>query len=154
PLGADEAFFDLAARRQPEPFLLAVSTLHPHKNLDGLLRAFAKYRQVRPGFRLVVCGIHGFFTGPLFELRRTLGLEDVVEFPGWIPRKDLYDLYRRAWAFVFPSLFEGFGMPIVEALAAGVPAACSDIEPLAGIAGDAALRFDPRSTEQIVESLL
>jgi glycosyltransferase involved in cell wall biosynthesis len=153
-LGADEAFFELAKGRQPEPFLLAVSTLHPHKNLDGLLKAFAEFRTVHPGFRLVVCGIHGFFTGPLFELREKLGLADAVEFPGWIPRTDLHDLYRRAWAFVYPSLFEGFGLPVVEALAAGVPAACSRIEPLAGIAGDAALLFDPKNTAEMVYAML
>ena len=154
PLGADEAFFELARHRSPEPFILAVSTLHPHKNLDGLLKAFAEFRKLRPGFRLIVCGIHGFFTGPLFELRERLGLVDAVEFPGWIPRADLHDLYRRAWAFVYPSFFEGFGLPVVEALAAGVPTACSRIEPLAGIAGGAALLFDPKNTGDIVNAML
>ena len=72
-------------------------------------------------------------------LREELGLADAVEFTGWIPRDELYDLYARAWAFVYPSTFEGFGLPVLEALAAGVPTACSHIEPLAGIAGDAAL---------------
>src|SRR6185369_3186221 len=115
-LGVDPVFFDLAHRRRPEPFLLAVSTLHPHKNLDGLLRAFASFRRDQPDFRLVVCGMHGFFTGPLHDLRESLGLADAVEFPGWIPRPELHDLYARAWAFVYPSLFEGFGLPILEAL--------------------------------------
>jgi len=153
PLGVDPIFFDLARRRAPEPFLLAVSTLHPHKNLDGLLRAFAEFRKERPEFRLVVCGLHGFFTGPLLELKDALGLGRAVEFPGWIPREELHDLYRRAWAFVFPSLFEGFGIPVVEAMAAGVPAACSHIQPIAGNVGDAALLFDPRDTEALAGAL-
>jgi glycosyltransferase involved in cell wall biosynthesis len=152
-LGVDPVFFELARRRQPEPFLLAVSTLHPHKNLDGLLRAFAAFRRERPGFRLVVSGLHGFFTGPLHELRDSLGLGGAVEFPGWIPREDLHDLYRRAWAFVYPSLFEGFGIPVLEALAAGVPTACSNLEPMAGNAGDAALLFDPRDVEAMTAAL-
>src|SRR5262249_39370559 len=135
PLAADPAFSELRARRRPEPFLLTVSTLHPHKNLDGLLRAFAAFRARCPEFRLVVCGIHGFSSGPLHDLRASLGLGDSVTFPGWIPRTDLLDLYARAWAFVYPSLFEGFGLPVVEAMAAGVPLACSAIEPLASIAG-------------------
>ena len=130
-LGVDPVFFELAGRRRPEPFLLAVSTLHPHKNLDGLLRAFAEFHRERPEFRLAVCGLHGFFAGPLHELRERLGLADAVEFPGWIPREELHDLYARAWAFVYPSLFEGFGIPVLEAMAAGVPTACSDIEPIA-----------------------
>jgi len=145
-LGVDEAFFPLAARRRPEHFLLTVSTLHPHKNLAGLMRAFAVFRQTHPDFRLVVCGLRGFSSGPLHELRDSLELRDAVEFPGWIPRDDLHTLYERAWAFVFPSLFEGFGLPVLEALAAGIPTACSAIEPVAGIAADAALQFNPSDT--------
>src|ERR1017187_8153477 len=152
-LAGDAAFFDLARRRHPEPFLLAVSTLHPHKNLDGLLRAFAEFHRERPEFRLTVCGLHGFFTGPLHDLRERLGLAGVVDFPGWIPRHELHDLYARAWAFVYPSLFEGFGIPVVEAMAAGVPTACSDIEPIAGIAGTAALRFGPHDPAAMVAAL-
>jgi glycosyltransferase involved in cell wall biosynthesis len=153
-LGVDPAFFPLAARRRPEPFLLSASTLHPHKNLDGLLRAFAEFRKTHPEFRLVVCGIHGFFTRPLEELRASLGLSDAVEFPGWIPRRDLHDLYARAWAFIYPSKFEGFGLPVPEAMAAGIPTACSNIQPLSGIAGDAALQFDPLDAGAITAAML
>ncbi len=152
-LGADPIFFELAPRRQPERFLLAVSTLHPHKNLDGLMRAFAEFRRVYPDFHLKVCGLRGFFTGPLHDLREQLGLHDAVDFPGWIPREDLHDLYRRAWAFIYPSLFEGFGIPVLEAMAAGVPTACSDIEPISNNVGDAALRFDPRDPAALVAAL-
>jgi glycosyltransferase involved in cell wall biosynthesis len=154
PLGVDPAFFDIAARRRAEPFLLSASTLHPHKNLDGLLRAFAEFRRSKPEYRLVICGLHGFFTGPLHELRESLGLANAVDFPGWIPRADLHDLFARASAFVYPSLFEGFGLPVVEAMAAGVPTACSNIEPLSWIAQDAALQFDPRDTNAIAAAML
>jgi glycosyltransferase involved in cell wall biosynthesis len=153
PLGVDPAFFELARHRQPEPFLLAVSTLHPHKNLDGLLHAFAEFRREHPEFRLVVCGIHGFFTEPLLALRDSLGLHDAVDFPGWIPREDLHSLFRRAWAFVYPSLFEGFGIPVVEALAAGLPTACSNVEPMHSIAGNVALQFDPKDRLAMVNAL-
>ena len=151
--GVDSAFFGIAARRQPERFLLAVSTLHPHKNLDALLRAFAVFRQRHPDFRLMVSGLHGFSAGYLHNLRDALGLGDAVDFPGWIPREELYGLFARAWAFVYPSLFEGFGLPVLEALAAGVPTACSAIEPLNSIAGDAALRFDPRDQRALLEAM-
>jgi glycosyltransferase involved in cell wall biosynthesis len=151
--GVDSAFFEVAQRRQPERFLLAVSTLHPHKNLDALLRAFAVFRQRHPDFRLVVSGLHGFSAGDLHTLRDALGLHDAVDFPGWVPREELYDLFARAWAFVYPSLFEGFGLPVLEALAAGVPTACSSIDPLHSVAGEAALRFDPRSQEAMLEAM-
>jgi glycosyltransferase involved in cell wall biosynthesis len=153
PLGADAAFFDLAARRRPEPFLLAVSTLHPHKNLDGLLRAFAEFRRTQTEFRLVVCGIHGFFSTELHALRDSLGLAGAVDFPGWIPRVELQELYSRAWGFIYPSLFEGFGLPVLEAMAAGVPTACSDIEPLSGIVAEAALKFNPTDFHAIAEAM-
>ena len=153
PSGVDPEFFEIGRRRAADRFLLTVSTLHPHKNLEGLLRAFASFRKGQPDFRLVVCGMHGFVAGPIHELRDSLGLDDAVDFPGWIPRDDLYDLYRRADAFVYPSLFEGFGLPILEALAAGVPTACSNIEPLSGIAGEAALQFDPRDESAIAAAM-
>jgi len=152
PLGVDPAFFALT--RVPEKFLLAVSTLHPHKNLERLLTAFAAFRKRLPEFRLVVAGMRGFHTGPLERLRAEAGLADTVEFTGWIPREDLYNLYARAWAFIYPSTFEGFGLPLVEALAAGIPTACSAIQPLAGVAGDAALCFDPADVSAICEVMM
>jgi len=149
PLGVAPKFFAIAARRVPEPFLLGVSTLHPHKNLDGLLRAFAMFREQRPEYRLVVTGLHGFFTDHLQALRSELGLAASVEFPGWIPEADLLDLYARANAFVYPSRFEGFGLPILEALAAGVPSACSRVEPMDSNAAGAALKFDPDNVSEM-----
>jgi glycosyltransferase involved in cell wall biosynthesis len=77
-----------------------------------------------------------------------------VRLTGWLPRQELYELFRTAWAFVYPSTFEGFGMPVLEAMAAGVPTACSDIRPLREVAGDAALRFDPLDDLALSESLL
>ena len=151
--GVDPVFFEIGRRRHPEPFLLTVSTLHPHKNLDGLLRAFAGLRRTHPEFRLVVCGLHGFSTGALRDLRDSLDLRDAVEFPGWIPREGLHELYARAWAFVYPSRFEGFGLPVLEALAAGIPTACSGIEPLRSIAGGAAVEFDPLDAGAIGEAM-
>jgi len=153
PLGVDPRFFEIARARRPEPFLLSVSTLHPHKNLDRLLRAFARFRQARPEFRLIIAGLRGFEAANLERVQQELGLSDAVEFTGWIPREDLYALYSRAFAFLYPSTFEGFGLPVLEALAAGVPAACSDIEPLASTAGEAALRFDPQDDQALLDTV-
>jgi glycosyltransferase involved in cell wall biosynthesis len=150
-LGVDPVFFGL--RRAPEQLLLTVSTLHPHKGLDTLLAAFAQFRRTKPGFRLVVAGLRGFHAEALEKLRADLGLTDAVEFTGWIPREQLYDLYERAWAFLYPSTFEGFGMPVVEALAAGIPTGCSNLAPLQDIAGDAALLFEPGNVEQLCSAM-
>ena len=82
-----------------------------------------------------------------------LNLGDSVRLTGWIPREELYGLYAHAAACVIPSTFEGFGMPVLEALAAGIPTACSDIPPLRESAGDAALFFDPLDENAIAAAL-
>lgn len=151
PLGVEQEFFHL--ERRPEPFLLTVSTLHPHKNLDCLLRAFGAFHKDHPEFRLVVAGLRGFAAAQLEKQRKAEGLDAVVQFTGWIPRESLYDLYRRAWAFVYPSTFEGFGLPVLEALAAGVPCACSGIEPIRSISAGAALHFDPKREDELRSAL-
>jgi glycosyltransferase involved in cell wall biosynthesis len=150
--GVDRAFFGL--ERTPEKLLLTVSTLHPHKGLDALLRAFAQFRRAQPGFRLTIAGLRGFHAEALEDLRDELGLAGAVEFTGWIPRRDLYDLYARAGAFVYPSTFEGFGMPVVEALAAGIPTGCSNIEPLCAIVGEAAILFEPGNVDDICNAMV
>jgi len=153
-LGVDREFFDIAPRRRPESFLLTASTLRIHKNLDALLQAFAGLRRQRPEFRLVVCGVHGLARERLHALRDSLGLNEAVDFTGWLPREQVYDLFARAWAFVHPSLFEGFGLPVLEAMAAGIPTAYSQIEPLTRIAGEAGLQFDPRDPAAMAAALL
>lgn len=137
--GADPAFFEIAEQRQPEDFFLCVSTLHPHKNIERLVRAFAIYGKSK----LVLAGMKGFQTEAVERQIRELGLGGRVRVTGWIPRAELLDLYRRAKGFIYPSTFEGFGMPVIEALAAEVPLACSDIEPMRSLAAGDAVLFDP-----------
>jgi glycosyltransferase involved in cell wall biosynthesis len=138
---------------QPDPgakILLCVSTLHPHKNLDRLIRAYARRRRE---FKLVIAGMRGFYADVIDKLITELGAGDSVTLTGWIPREELYKLYAQAQAFVYPSTFEGFGMPVLEAMATGLPVACSDIPPLREVAGEAALFFDPESEEAIASAL-
>ena len=149
PLGVEKRFFELA-RTELEPYVLCVSTLHPHKNLDRLIRAYARGKRE---FRLVLAGMRGFHTRPLEKLIAELGLVDSVQLTGWIAREELYRLYERAHAFIYPSTFEGFGMPVLEALAAGIPTACSDIPVLREVAGDAALLFAPLDESAIGDAL-
>jgi glycosyltransferase involved in cell wall biosynthesis len=153
PLGVEPGFFTITRGRRAEPLLLSVSTLHPHKNLDRLIRAFATFRIRHPDFRLVIAGLRGFETGNLESLRDRLGLTAAVQFTGWIPREELYDLYAGACAFLYPSTFEGFGLPVLEALAAGIPTACSRIEPLASTVAEAALVFDPQDEGAMIGAM-
>jgi glycosyltransferase involved in cell wall biosynthesis len=147
--GVEPAFFTLG-RSHVEPYVLCVSTLHPHKNLDRLLRAYALRKR---DFRLVLTGLRGFFTASLEALITELGVADSVQLTGWIPREELYRLYEHARSFIYPSTFEGFGMPVLEAMAAAIPVACSDIPPLREVAGDAALFFDPLDQDAIAAAL-
>jgi glycosyltransferase involved in cell wall biosynthesis len=154
PHGVDERFFSLAGQRTAvQPMILCVSTLHPHKNLDTLLRAFALFRKNNPHYFLVIAGLRGFHAGRLEKLRDELSLAGSVRFTGWIPREELYQLFREASAFIYPSRFEGFGMPVLEALAAAIPSACSHVEPMRSIAADAALQFEPDSADAICAAM-
>jgi glycosyltransferase involved in cell wall biosynthesis len=155
--GVDEGMFEVARARDEDksnPFVLCVSTLHVHKNIDRLLFAFDAFRKRKPGHRLVLVGLRGFHTAEIEQLIEALDLSDCVEVTGWIEREALYHLFRQASAFIYPSKFEGFGMPVLEAMAAGVPTACSAVEPLSGISGNAALHFDPESIEAITDALI
>jgi glycosyltransferase involved in cell wall biosynthesis len=158
PHGVDLEFFRICERRRSRPgdtskYLLTVSTLHPHKNLTRLLEAFRSFRKAHPEFQLVIAGLKGFAAQELESHRRTLGLEDSVTFTGWIPRTRLYELFEDADAYIAPSEFEGFGMPVLEALAAGLPTACSGIAPLKETTGDAATHFDPFSIDEMLGAM-
>lgn len=148
PLGVEPEFYTLA--RRPEPFFLCVSTLHPHKNLDNLLRAFAQFRQEMPEYRLVMTGVRGFHTEQVERTIAELGLSGSVTLTGWIERSELYALFERAAGMLYPSTFEGFGLPVVEAMAAGLPLACSNIEPLHSIVDGSAIEFAPEDIEGMV----
>lgn len=146
PHGVDEQFFTLGRQRRAEavePMLLCVSTLHPHKNIERLVRVFGRFRARRPEYRLVLAGMRGFHAGRVEALVDKLKLGDSVRITGWIEREQLYNLYRQARGFIYPSAFEGFGMPVAESLAAAIPTACSAVEPMLGIAGEAAVTFPP-----------
>lgn len=122
-----------------EPFLLYPARPWPHKNHERLFEAFARLRAERPGLRLVLTGV-GHDAG---------GLPPGVESLGGVPTDELVSLYRRAAALVFPSLYEGFGLPPLEALACGCPVASSDAGSLPEVLSDAAVLFDPESPAAI-----
>jgi glycosyltransferase involved in cell wall biosynthesis len=157
PHGIERRFTAMFAERKLArvrgSYLLAVSTLGPHKNYDGLLRAYARYRERRRDVPLVIAGIKGTQTEQLLALTRSLDLEDSVTFTGWVAREELYALYENALAFVYPSRFEGFGIPVLEALAAGIPTACSAIPSLIEIAGGCARFFDPDDVDDMVAAI-
>jgi glycosyltransferase involved in cell wall biosynthesis len=132
--------------------LLCLSAKRPHKNLMMLIGALA----LIPSERRPIVLMPGYPTPHEAQLReraRELGVQREVRMLGWVGGKDLEDLWTVADAFVYPSLYEGFGLPVLEAMARGVPVACADASSLPEVAGRAALLFDPRSAEQIADAI-
>jgi glycosyltransferase involved in cell wall biosynthesis len=137
-------------------FLLAVGSLQPRKNLVRLIRAYARLRSEREDFRpqLVIVGRKLWLTSEIFdEVKRQRWADDVI-LTGYVADEDLPALYRAARAFVYPSLFEGFGLPPLEAMASGTPVVTSDVSSLPEITGDAALLIDPNDERALANALI
>jgi len=144
--------FQLGERR----VLLSLSAKRPHKNLAALIGALARIPLERRPL-LVLPGYPTWHEQELRERAASAGVAGDVRFLGWVSGAELEGLWAIAQAFVFPSLYEGFGLPVLEAMARGVPVACSNASSLPEVAGDAALLFDPHDEAAIagaVERLL
>jgi len=138
----------------PGPYILNVGTLEPRKNLDGLLQAFARAKKKGIPHKLVVTGAKGWGESRIAALVKSLELADSVIFTGFIDDADLPHLYSGADFFVYPSLYEGFGLPVLEALSCGTPTITSAVSSLPEVAGDAALQVDPRSEAELSAAIL
>jgi glycosyltransferase involved in cell wall biosynthesis len=143
-LGVDHELFTVGAARVRAPLLIYPANRWPHKNHERLFAAFALARREHPELTLVL-------TGAGHEGRP---LPAGVVSRGYVPRSVLIDLYQSAAALVFPSLYEGFGQPIIEAMACGCPVAASNAGALPEICGDAARYFDPRSVDEIASAIV
>lgn len=142
------ADYDLSER-----YLLFVGTIEPRKNLCRLLDAFETLRAEGLTDALVIVGKRGWLYGDFFTHLEESPTQEAVLFPGYVPDDDLPAIYAGAQALAFPSLYEGFGLPALEAMACGTPVACSATSSLPEVAGDAALYFDPRDVAAITEAL-
>jgi len=140
--------FELGERR----VVLSLSAKRPHKNLLALIGALGLLpAEDRP--LLVLPGYPTAHEAELRERALSAGVAGDVRFPAWVSAAEVEGLWALAEAFVFPSLYEGFGLPVLEAMARGVPVACSNASSLPEVAGDAALLFDPRDESAIAEAL-
>lgn len=135
------------------PYVLSVGSLEPGKNRARLIAAIHALRSRGSPLRLAIVGQPAWgYEGDIALVRR-LGLEDRVRFLDYVPPGDLPALYTGATVFAFPSLYEGFGLPVLEAMACGAPVVTSNVSATAEIAGDAALLVDPRDTEAIASAI-
>lgn len=134
------------------PLLLSLAAKRPHKNVEGLIDALALIPAERRPL-LVVPGYETEHESVLLERARERGVAELVRFPGWLSRADVEGLWRACTAHVFPSFYEGFGLPVLEAMARGVPGACSDRASMPEVAGDAALLFDPSDVQGVKDAI-
>ncbi len=132
-------------------YLLYIGTLQPRKNLVRLVEAFARVQ--KPDLRLVLAGQKGWLYADLFARVEALGLSGRVIFTGYVADDDKAALLSGATALVYPSLYEGFGLPVLEAMACGTPVLTSDVSSLPEVAGDAALLASPLDTEAIAAGM-
>ncbi len=164
PNGIDERFYgepspdDVARVRERyqlhDPFLLYAGNIKPHKNLERLIEAFAQVRSRGLGeLRLLIIGNEVSRYPSLRHTVHRLKLHTFVRFLGFVPDQMLAILYRLASVFVFPSLYEGFGLPPLEAMASGTPVVTSNVSSLPEVVGDAALLVDPYDTGELADAI-
>ena len=137
----------------PEQFVLHVGTLEPRKNLERLLDVLAMSRDRGIELPLVLVGAKGWLYEGFFRRLKELDLASAVTLLGWVPDEDLPAVYSAATLCVMPSIYEGFGLPVLEAMACGTPVVCSRTASLPELGGDAALYFDPYDAEEIAAQL-
>lgn len=143
------------AKKLPEHFVLFLGTREPRKNLPNLIRAFMQAkRAAKLPHRLVLAGGRGWLDESIARTIQELDAADQIIFPGFAEQAELPLWYRAADVFVYPSQYEGFGMPALEALACGTPVISSNVSSLPEAVGDAAILVDPRVPEQIADALV
>lgn len=164
PLAADRLFRKLTQSKDASKtliekygvagkFILYVGTLEPRKNIPNLLRAFAVVKRGNIPHKLVLVGAAGWKYDEIFKVIEDLGIQGDVILPGYVPDEDLVLLYNFADLFVYPSLYEGFGLPPLEAMACGTPVVTSNRSSLPEVVGDAALLVDPSDVEALADAI-
>jgi glycosyltransferase involved in cell wall biosynthesis len=141
-----------AKYRLDKPFILSVSTIEPRKNLKTLVKALALLKD-RIDHELVLTGSYGWMCKDLYSLISDYNLSDRIKLPGYVDLEDLPAMYNLAEMFVYPSLYEGFGLPPLEAMACGCPVITTNVASLPEVVGNAAMLFDPLDVEQLSFSI-
>jgi glycosyltransferase involved in cell wall biosynthesis len=161
-LAADECFRPLPSNniqrfrdkyRLDFPFILYVGTLEPRKNLPTLIKAFYYLKKKNISHKLVIAGGKGWKYDSIFQMISNLNLMKDIHFTGYVPKEDLPLLYNAADAFVYPSLYEGFGLPPLEAMACGCPVITSNTSSLPEVVGDAGITINPCDYDKLAETV-
>jgi glycosyltransferase involved in cell wall biosynthesis len=137
----------------PERFILYLGTLEPRKNILTLLEAYGRTQAFREAVPLVIAGGKGWYYEEIFERVEQLGLTDAVRFPGFVPDAEIPLWYNAATVFVYPSIYEGFGLPLLEAMACGTPVIGSTASSIPEVVQGAGLLVAPDDVDQLSDSL-
>lgn len=137
-----------------QSFILYVGTIQPRKNIITLIDAFHLFLKEKPDYSLIIVGKKGWLYEKMFEKVKELGLEKKIHFPGYLPDNLVANLYEKAAMFVLPSFYEGFGIPILEAMNHGCPVIASFASSLPEVGGEACLYFDPSAPKDLKEKIL
>lgn len=161
--GVDDTFHPLPAadvaqfrreRALPDRFILFLGTLEPRKNVKKLVQAYGRWRAAESGVpKLVVAGGKGWYYDKIFAEVERLGLTGEVMFPGYVMQQELPLWYNAADLFVYPSRYEGFGLPVLEAMTCGTPVVTTNVASLPEVAGDAALLVSPDDETQLIDAM-
>ena len=143
--------FDFAQGK--EKFILFVGTIQPRKNLEVLVDAFSKFSQTNKDFRLVIVGKKGWLYESIFKKVKMTKLEKKIIFTDYVTDSELIKYYKNAFCLVLPSLYEGFGIPVLEAMSYDCPTIVSMTSSLLEVGGDASLYFDPKNSDDLLEKL-
>jgi glycosyltransferase involved in cell wall biosynthesis len=138
-------------------YFLSLGSIQPRKNLTRLIEAYRSLRAKRPANQspqLVIAGKRGWLDNEVFRAAQQDGLNESVKFIGYVPEEDLPTLYSGATCFVYPSYFEGFGLPVLEAMQCGAPVIAGNQTSLPEVAGDAALLFNPFDAKALAEAMV
>lgn len=152
-----EASWNTVRQKYPsltKPFLLFVGQIQPRKNITGLVDAFEKLKKKDKDLQLVIAGGHGWLQQPIIDRIESSPEKSSIHRLGRVPDELLASLYWHAEVFVLPSFYEGFGIPVIEAMACGVPVVTSDNSSLGEVSGSAARLFDPNKTDELVDAIV
>lgn len=136
-----------------DKYLLFVGMIEPRKNIDKLLLAFDQVHNKYKEYQLVITGPKGWRYGSIFRLINTLESKEKVLFTGYVNDHEKAVLMKHAKLFVYPSLYEGFGLPVLEAMSLGIPTITSNVSSMPEIAGDAAILIDPENSDELYQSI-
>jgi len=135
-------------------YILFVGTIEPRKNIISLIQAYSLLKKNKPvDYKLVIVGKKGWMYSEVFNTVKELNLSEEIIFTYYTPEEDMVGLYNGAKVFVYPSLYEGFGLPPLEAMACGVPVITSNVSSLPEVVGDAAIMVNPADINQLAESI-